>query len=273
MIELSFDGWFQCRLATDPDPSDEPRGVSGWTFALPGEPPLDRIIRTQPISTVPRTHGPAVGVTVREVSVEGLVQPAHPLLGAEFELLSDPVFEGRNGLATEDTEEPIFPLHFRIAKAGLEIVGRHRDRLTGEWVLQRATGIAPISQRALVATRTGDPRAFWSARRAALLADFGTASSDVEREGLRWRLAPIERALQAEDDVIVGAVPMSIGLRYAFALDGPWHSTNLPGAAPSGWSLNLWTGCWDADALCGFMEGSLQLPTRSRRRDGTFRER
>src|SRR5512133_460655 len=45
MLSLHFAGWFQCRLATDPDPADEPRGVSGFTFAYPGEPDLDRVIR------------------------------------------------------------------------------------------------------------------------------------------------------------------------------------------------------------------------------------
>ena len=48
MLRLRFGGWFQCRLATDPDPADEPRGVSGSIKALPGEPDLDRIIRLQP---------------------------------------------------------------------------------------------------------------------------------------------------------------------------------------------------------------------------------
>ena len=58
MIEIHFEGWFECRLATDPDPTDEPRGVSGWTYALAGEPDLDRIIRTQPMGTVSRRFGP-----------------------------------------------------------------------------------------------------------------------------------------------------------------------------------------------------------------------
>src|SRR6185503_3047945 len=63
-IELAFAGFFECRLATDPDPFDELRGTSGWTFALPGEPNLDRIIRFQPTGAVLRWGGPAVGVAV-----------------------------------------------------------------------------------------------------------------------------------------------------------------------------------------------------------------
>src|SRR5688500_5259039 len=37
---LTFRGWFQARLPTDPDPFDEPRGISGYAWALPGEPDL-----------------------------------------------------------------------------------------------------------------------------------------------------------------------------------------------------------------------------------------
>lgn len=36
-IEISFEGYWQCRLATDPDPSDEQRGVSGFTYSVVGE--------------------------------------------------------------------------------------------------------------------------------------------------------------------------------------------------------------------------------------------
>ena len=46
-IILHFSGWAQGRIPTDPDPSFEPRGVSGYTFALPGEPDLDRVIYFQ----------------------------------------------------------------------------------------------------------------------------------------------------------------------------------------------------------------------------------
>src|SRR3712207_1058344 len=98
MLSLKFEGWFECRLATDPDPTDEPRGVSGWTFAVAGEPDLDRIIRLQPQGAVNRPFGPPVGVRVTAVSVNGEQVTDHPLQGAPVELLDDPVFEGRNGI-------------------------------------------------------------------------------------------------------------------------------------------------------------------------------
>jgi hypothetical protein len=47
MLILNFEGYFQMRMATDPDPADEKRGVSGYTFALVGEPDLDAKIHLQ----------------------------------------------------------------------------------------------------------------------------------------------------------------------------------------------------------------------------------
>ncbi len=46
-LRLDFDGFVTVRLSTDPDPSDEPRGVSGYTYALMNEPPLDQMIWAQ----------------------------------------------------------------------------------------------------------------------------------------------------------------------------------------------------------------------------------
>ena len=53
---IKFEGWFQCRLATDPDPADEPRGVDGYIHAIPSERDLDRIIRLQPSMQLSNVH-------------------------------------------------------------------------------------------------------------------------------------------------------------------------------------------------------------------------
>src|SRR5262249_14585732 len=116
-VWIKFAGWFQCRLATDPDPCDEPRGVSGYVRAVAGEPDLDRIIRLQPKGTTPRSHCPALGVSVVAVFGDARHAPAsHPLLGATVELLDDPKFEGRNHILAEDGVEAIVPCHLRIRK-------------------------------------------------------------------------------------------------------------------------------------------------------------
>jgi len=46
-LTINFEGYWQCRQATDPDPSDDPRGVSGYTFALGYEHDFDGVIRLQ----------------------------------------------------------------------------------------------------------------------------------------------------------------------------------------------------------------------------------
>src|ERR1044071_301996 len=46
-LDINFDGYFMCRLATDPDPTNEERGMSGYTMALANEDPLDQVIRLQ----------------------------------------------------------------------------------------------------------------------------------------------------------------------------------------------------------------------------------
>ncbi len=46
-LTIRFEGYWQCRQATDPDPSRDPRGASGYTFAIGNENDLDAVIRLQ----------------------------------------------------------------------------------------------------------------------------------------------------------------------------------------------------------------------------------
>jgi len=47
LLEIAYQGYFMCRLATDPDPTNEERGMSGYTMALASEDRLDQVIRLQ----------------------------------------------------------------------------------------------------------------------------------------------------------------------------------------------------------------------------------
>jgi hypothetical protein len=119
-LTLAFDGYFMCRLATDPDPSNEERGRSGYTMALTHERPLDQIIRMQADDYV-REHlrPPAggkksnlpreVGVSVRSVNLGGKVWPAgEHLIGAKVDLKGPDgvtpgaIFESRNNIVGSD---------------------------------------------------------------------------------------------------------------------------------------------------------------------------
>ena len=96
-LSISFAGWFQCRLASDPDPTDEPRGVSGCTFATVDEPDFDRIIRFHDPVAI-RSLAPTVGVAVTSVAVDGITAADHPLVGAPVDLIGDAVFVEMNGV-------------------------------------------------------------------------------------------------------------------------------------------------------------------------------
>jgi hypothetical protein len=127
-IWVKFSGWFQCRLPTDPDPSDEPRGVSGYVRAVAGEPDLDRVIRLQPVGATPRSHCPTIGVTVVRVFGDPRHGPdEHPLVGAAVDLLDDAKFEGRNHILAEDGFEAVVPCHLRIKKDGFVVQRRFAD--------------------------------------------------------------------------------------------------------------------------------------------------
>jgi hypothetical protein len=81
--------------------------VSGYTFALPGEPDLDWTIYTQPGKGVVER----IGVTDRKVGVKVTsgfcgtepIQKGHPLYHAPIYLDDGPRFEERNYIVTKET--------------------------------------------------------------------------------------------------------------------------------------------------------------------------
>jgi hypothetical protein len=127
MLELYFEGWFQCRLARDPDPSDEKRGVSGASFATVYEPDLDRIIRLNDAVASRATYLPAghqvptVGVSVKSVYIDGQKIATHPLLGARVDLLDDAMFQNLNGVFSTVGHEIIDPFHISVSRANFRL--------------------------------------------------------------------------------------------------------------------------------------------------------
>jgi hypothetical protein len=122
MLELYFEGWFQCRLARDPDPSDEKRGISGAAFATVYEPDLDRIIRLNDAVAsrakyLPVGHQvPPVNVSVKSVYIDGERIATHPLMGARVDLLENPVFQALNGIVSTPGQEIIDPFHISVSR-------------------------------------------------------------------------------------------------------------------------------------------------------------
>lgn len=277
MLDIHFDGWFQCRLATNPDPTDEPRGISGHTFALAGEPDLDRVIRFQdPVA--PRSHGPEVGVTVTSVQLDGTELSDHALLGASVDLMDDAKFESRNKLLGDDRGGAgiIHPFRLRISCPTVSLERRDMlDPADPDVPLHRMppsalTRRGPISPNGFVfdpetvarVTGIADGAAFRAARRSALEADLPEATDATERAALGKRIFE----LSIDDPNNIRTQFMHVTQTWQFAINGPalvsdkGGAIGLPIDVDQEWPVELWMGAWDADALCGYVQGVLRLP-------------
>ncbi len=283
MLDIHFEGWWQCRFATDPDPVDEPRGVSGPTFAVAGEPDLDRIIRLQnPVAPrYPRNDD--VGVTVRSVTVGSTPVPDHPLIGALVNLLDDATFAQRNLIYVyQPFDAPIDPFHLTISTPDVTLQRRAlwdvtRPGLTIKDVFLDPTLMAPrTNQIAVQSAEVAEATGFLDyhlvrRRRQAELTELLAATPErdtVQRAALQRRITAIE-----DDALLVGAMLAStqfMGLQacYSFPLNGTPRvedpSRNLQGEVGTSqpWPIDFWLGGYDVDTMCGYMSGTLSVPFR-----------
>ncbi len=302
MLKLNFDGWFQCRLASDPEPPDEPRGVSGWIFALAGEPDLDRVIRLQePIA--PRYWGGQqheVGVKVHTVQMNERVLTDHPLEGATVTLLDDPKYEGRSGIIGEPGYEIIHPFHLIIETQDITIRlkdhldPKHPERMLYELDLEcfaRRRPLFYVDGKPVVIANTevdqvtgvneyahhGDQRyyKYREARRAILeqdRANLPEGTDSLQLLALDKRIKELAKDPERGKNDPKGRIPvvrtLGASLVYSFPIRGVTQledPRNLLGGSvdtASDWSIWFWMGGWDADALCGFMRGHLSVPFR-----------
>lgn len=286
MIAVEFSGWAQCRLPTDPDPSNEPRGVSGYTFALAGEPDLDRVIRFRPGPGVIEREGtPPVGVAVNagwsldpsQDEPPTRLPPEHPLIGAGVDLLGEPTFDSRNYVVVDNGFGVIWPftfcidnerrgdVHVRIVRS-VVVDSDHPDREPidiDEAVLHPYLLSAPVLQSAQVLTETGilDPAAF-RRRRRKLLEQIRAQVDHVDTV----RIAALDKRIRELDETSpinrrTQQIATKAYCRYplngdpATVTSGP----NLQVSNPEPWNLEMWFGGWDADALNFFVKGSVIL--------------
>jgi hypothetical protein len=267
MIDLRFSGWFCCRLATDPDPYDETRGVSGYVHAYVGEPDLDRLVCFQP-PVFTRPLGPQLGVAVDQVHRDGEPVNDHPLLGARVDLLGEPKFEGRNGVVAVAGLEPVYPFELEIAKEDFRLVRSIAPTDPGyPYPEYFAGGIEPAPDEIREATGIPSLTAVWRQRQAALQASVDSLP-EPEQTGTRERLAFLDSQLNAPG----GGVSRFFlaRLRYDYLLASPLSLTDPQGWLPEaqdnsedGWSARFWLGGWDADVQCGYARGTVSIDTAS----------
>jgi hypothetical protein len=153
LLEMQFQGYFMCRIATDPDPTNEQRGVSGYTMALVQEDGLDQVIRTQLDPSDPKDKefldknlrepaqemGIQIAVNVNEVLFDGQpwFGPAREALrGARLYLegvnppFPGPIFDSRNNIVGSDDNMAFVVNPFELAiRQGDQIVFQAKDYL------------------------------------------------------------------------------------------------------------------------------------------------
>ncbi len=264
MLLITFSGWAQCRLATDPDPYDESRGVSGYMRAYSDEPDLDRIIRFRN-PPVHRSHTPDISVTVTGINLNGQDIDEHPLLGAAVDLLDSPKFEGRNGVIAEDGQEPVVPYHLLIEKNGASF-SRATVPSNPQAPYREFNAINFKNDPAFIQKHTGIPSLIkvWTDRLAILKGELVNATG-AKLVALNERIGFLERNLAANGG---SARFFSARMEWAYQLKSPVLArmddltTLLPGfvASKEPWSVSFWFGGWDADAQCFYTEGCLAIP-------------
>ena len=272
---LAFEGWCSLRLPTDPDPSDEPRGISGYTFAFAGEPDLDRILNLQPRPGMTyRSHGPQLGVTVRTAKrSDGRPVPA--LQDARVDLLGNPIIENRNWTLTLPGFEPIVPFHLRIDGAGASLERtaplNPADPTQPLWQVSEANLEAQGARGMEFEPATvGDAAGVWDplgevqARLAALQADLAGEPDETSRVALEGRIAELTFAVANPSDRRV--LVRNFVERFGFGVTGvpvvEGSADALGGTLATGvpWRIDFWLGAWDPDLLCLYMKGALNVP-------------
>jgi hypothetical protein len=263
MLTLRYSGWVSCRLATDPDPFDDPRGnlSSFQQFAYAGEPDLDRTIYFQNPPFV-RPHCEPVGVSVKSVVRGAGALPGHALTGAAVNLLGSPVHEGRNGAVSNAQSEPIVPFHMELRQGGTAVsralMPKNADYPFPELFPVRG-GVNPNT--VIAATGKSSPLADWD-RRLQLLGLEHASAPEENKPGLEERMAmmrdPVNRAT-ASDFLFTAS------MRWRHSLNGPVSGTTdalfgAPVSVSQPWVADLWFGGFDMDAQSFFCAGTLSVP-------------
>jgi hypothetical protein len=296
-LYLAFEGYFQMRMATDPDPPDEPRGLSGYTFALAGEPDLDNLLHLQPdeegvcerrFGVKPSASDPRVGVTVRQAKrfdQKTLVYKEAPeYLGARVSFVKAQLVE-RNGIVIRNDLFAIDPLRVQVRKKRGALVLDREDFLdpdNPELPITQATS-AMLSRRqpqgltdnsVEVAKATGLPDASDDTciqnriiRQRNLEELLKRTRNPVERAALETRISQLNILRQwwnlSEKGKPIDRRAHQLTLQgYGWSIDinGPVHANKIGADENTTWPLSFWIGGWDGDALCAYISGYLSIP-------------
>lgn len=294
MLILNFEGYFQMRMATDPDPTDEKRGVSGYTFAFAGEPDLDAKIHLQPDEEGVwerefgplGTPGPRVGVTVRSATRNGEAAPE--LVGAKIAFLDAQILE-HNGLLIRNDYFIIDPFRVRLMDGNKILLDRidylnpadpsmPTNQATSP-MLERRQATTFTSNSEEVAQATGLPNAAnvtlianrLERRRSleALLAQTpkSNAVKRAELESRIYQLGIVEQwwnlsqGTPGNRPIDRRAHQLALQLSgWNVDMNGEIFANRLGADASYPWNIAFWMGGWDGDALCAWISGTWTIP-------------
>lgn len=290
---LHFEGWAQGRMPTDPDPSYEPRGVSGYSFALPGEPDMDRVIYFQnKKGVVHRTHTPEVGVYVTggtEFTSEGAggettflkkqkITTGHPLFNAKIDLKKNAKFISENSTVIYNGFGVMNPFIFSVEGKNASFQRRFYANpqnpkenvedydinvLTPYMLNTVFMDSVQLMEEPAILNRT----AFRNERKAALekelesvLAKLALHPNDralmIHEAALNKRIAELN--MNDPDDRRTRQIGTQTLINYPLnAVDATINNKLIK--PTEDWPITMWFGAWDADSLCFFVNGFVEI--------------
>jgi hypothetical protein len=295
MLILDFEGYFQYRATTDPDPTDDARGVSGYTFALAGEPDLDGIVHFQPdeAGVHERDFGPAggprVGVTVRSAQRDGVDVPE--LAGAKVAFAGARILE-HNGILIREDFFVIDPFRVILTVDGNALLDRVDDldpnnpgappeQVGNQW-LERRQPLKFTANSAKVAAATGLPNAQNVTlianrlrRKASLEALLAGTTDPVQRAALESRIEQLEIVEQwwnlsagSPGNRPIDRRAHQLALQasgWSIDMNGKVFANALGADESLPWNVSFWFGGFDGDALVAYAKGTWTIPLKGLR--------
>lgn len=299
LLELHFEGFFMCRLTTNPG-AEERRRHKGYTMALVREDPLDQVIRLQADNEFARKNlrvparemGIRIGVEVKNVTCDG--EPYEPgirvLRGASVSLegknppFDGPIFDSRTNTGSDETMMFVVnPFELAIRGKGVKI--RAVDHLNPAdpeqkiWQIEDPsiydrrlpTVFSSSSTEVKSVLGVFDQRTYYNDRLVYL------RQRKVELEAQR-KTAKDAQALETQIQELDSRIDeidlwgdrffskMAFQLTYEFQVNGRQtiedKKNALKGTADTThpWPITFWFGGWDGDLLVGYMQGNLGIP-------------
>lgn len=254
---LKLRGRFQCRLAVNPDPFDEPAGLRGTTIILPGEPYFDRVVRTTPRDACTRSHclEPEVRLVTADAPFDGWVAGAVVSL-EPGDRTGGPFFDEWSGIKASQRKSPLSVVDLRIQFRDGSVIGRAAKG-------DVETGPVPdeVELIRLLDEFMAPDASELTNRKASLQMEIDdlTRHEPVDPEALlrlQTRLALLGRSFGPYTTAVSYRCDLTEKAEVPDVDAEPWRRID----SQAHWQLSLLFSRWDFDSMSGAIAGSLTLP-------------